>query len=326
METGDAMRGAVMFHAGPDDEIYPVGELATIVDMLAAEGVAAAKALHNVHLSKSDIVRPTTRISLNQMVECCRNALMLSRDPFFAFHTGLRCHVTTFGMYGFAILSSPDVRQAAHFAVRYHQLASPYISLAFADDDDRSIWTILPRPNPRIDAHLYKFLVELSFGIILSLSRDVMGPLFIPDEIRVTYGPPENAHDYSDVFGCPFVFSQSANVLGSKAAWMNRKPRLGNEITYSMVLRICDELMEEMQLRTGLAGKVREVLLIDLMRPANLDAVAKHLHTTSRTLKRKLHEENTSFRKIVDELRMYLAIKYLRDTKFTIEDIAHSWI
>jgi hypothetical protein len=34
--------------------------------------------------------------------------------------------------------------------------------------------------------------------------------------------------------------------------------------------------------------------------------------------RRKLRDENTSLRKLVDELRMDLAIKYLRDTGLTV--------
>jgi hypothetical protein len=48
---------------------------------------------------------PATRISLNQVIECCRNAAKLSRDPHFSYHPGLRFHLSAYGMYGFAILS-----------------------------------------------------------------------------------------------------------------------------------------------------------------------------------------------------------------------------
>jgi AraC-like DNA-binding protein len=41
-------------------------------------------------------------------------------------------------------------------------------------------------------------------------------------------------------------------------------------------------------------------------------------------LRRKLREEKTSFRNVVDELRMQMAIRYLRDTDLTVEDIAES--
>jgi AraC-like DNA-binding protein len=41
-----------------------------------------------------------------------------------------------------------------------------------------------------------------------------------------------------------------------------------------------------------------------------------------RTLRRRLQEERKTFQGVLDELRMYVAVKYLRDTALTIEDIA----
>lgn len=105
---------------------------------------------------------------------------------------------------------------------------------------------------------------------------------------------------------------------------MDGAPNLGNEITYAAILKLCDELHAEIELRLGVVGKVREILLVNLVRPTAFEAVAKHLHRTSRTLRRKLHAQNTSFRKLVDELRTQMAIKYLRDTDMTMEDIAQA--
>ena len=45
---------------------------------------------------------------------------------------------------------------------------------------------------------------------------------------------------------------------------------------------------------------------------------------TPRTLRRRLREQNTSYRQLLDELRMNVAIKYFRDTTLTVEDVAHS--
>ncbi|WP_170303902.1 helix-turn-helix domain-containing protein [Reyranella soli] len=69
---------------------------------------------------------------------------------------------------------------------------------------------------------------------------------------------------------------------------------------------------------------MREILLLNLMRPTSFDVVASRLHMTIRTLRRKLDQENTSFRKLGDELKMQVAIKYLRDTELPMDDIAHS--
>ena len=58
------------------------------------------------------------------------------------------------------------------------------------------------------------------------------------------------------------------------------------------------------------------------MRQTSSSAVAKQLYMAPRTLRRKLRAENTSFRELMDELKMQVAIKYLRDTDLTIENIA----
>jgi AraC-like DNA-binding protein len=313
-----------MIKAGPDEKIYPVVKVAMIVDSLGAEGISPTDALDGVHISKSALSLPATRVSLNQVIECYHNAARLSRNPRFAYQAGLRVHVSTYGMYGFAILSSTNFRQTMRFAVKYHELATPLAEISFKEEGDRGEWTIVPIPHPRVDAPLYKFVVELQFGIHASLHRDVMGPSFAARELHVTYGPPGDPQTYPATFGCEFLFSQPENMFVFDASWLDGMATLGNEITYLEILKLCDEQMEDLQLRIGLAGKVRELLLVNLMRPTDFDSIANHLHMTTRTLRRKLHEEHTSFRKLVDELRMHVAIKYLRDTDLTIEDIAYA--
>jgi AraC-like DNA-binding protein len=315
---------STMIQPGPHEKLYPAFKLATIVSALQAERVSPAQALQTVNLSTSDLTSPRTRVSLDQVIRCYRAAIRLATDPQFAYHAGLRFHVSTYGMYGFAILSSTNFRQTMHFAVNYHQLATPLADISFKEEPERGIWTIDPVPHPDIDAELYRFLVELQFGIHTSLHCDVMGASFAPRELHVTYGPSGDARKYAEVFGCRVVFAQPENRFMFDATWLDAAPRLGTEATYSWVLSLCDQLLEELRLGTGLAGKVRETLLVNLARPTSFNAVARHLKMTTRTLRRKLREENTSFRELVDELRMQVAIKYLRDTDLTVEDIAFS--
>ena len=313
-----------MLKAGPDERIYPVVKLAAIVDALIAEGAAPADVLRGVGISQSEITSHTTRVSLNQYIECCRNAVQLARDPRFAYHTGLRLHVSSHGLFGFALLSSMNFRQTMHIAEKYHELAAPLADISFKEELDRAVWTITPLPHPKIDAPLYRFLVELQFGIHMSLSRDVMGPSFAARELHFTYGPPSDSQTNSEVFGCDVFFDQPENKFIFDAVWLDREPKTGNKITYSAVTQLCDELIEELRHRIGLVGKVREILMVNLMRPTSLEAVAKHLNMTTRTLRRRLADENTSFRELVDELRMQVAIKHLRDTDLSIEEITYA--
>lgn len=307
-----------------DDKVYPTAKIGVVLDLLGQEGIAAARALAATGLSKDAIASPQTRVSLNQIIDCWHQADRLARDPQFAYHAGRRFHVSAFGMYGFAILSSTDYRRTMRFAETYHQLTAPLEQIAFKEENGHGIWQIAPLAVPRIGVRLYKFIVELGFGICVALHRDVMGSEFAPKALHVTYDPPHDAAKYPEIFGCRVLFNQVANQLLFDAAWLDRVPELGNEISYWTIVSLCDGMMEELKLQIGVKGRVRQILLTNLLRTNNIEAIASHLGMSTRTLRRKLHEENTSFRKVVNELRMEMAFKYLRDTRLSVEDIGYA--
>lgn len=311
-----------MNRAGPDDKVFPIQKVALIVEALMAEGATVVDALNGVRLTKKDLSSPVTRVSIAQVLRCCRNATRLASDPGFAFHTGRRLHVTSYGLYGFAILSSTDFRTTMRFAQVCHDLATPLADIAFAEDAERAVWTITPIAHPLVDASLYRFLVEFYFGIFVSMHRDCFGAAFSPRQFEVVYERAASAENYQQVFGAPVVFKCRSNRLVFDGPWLDGEPEFGNALTFASVSAMCDELLAQMELHIGLPGKVRHYLMTRMMRPTSLEATALHLHISPRTLRRQLKHHNTSFRKLVHELRMSIAIKYLRETVLPIEGIA----
>jgi AraC-like DNA-binding protein len=311
-----------MATVGFGDKVYTATKLAAVMDSLSRLGVQPEEALRGVELSLEDLRAPETRISLDQMVQMLRNAMTTSRDRHLPFKIGSNIHVSAYGMYGFAILCGADFRKTMDFAVAYHLLAAPLAEISFSESAENGIWTIRPLTHPSIDARLLRFITELQLGIHLSLHRDIMGAAFKPVKLTMTYGPSNDFGIAPELVGCPVSFGESANQLVFASAWLNLRPTLGNQTTYTLIRATCDELLAEMSTRAGAAGKVRKALLQDVARRPTLPAIAKMLRTTTRTLRRKLEEQNTSFRALQDELRAHLALKYLRDTTMTNDDIA----
>jgi AraC-like DNA-binding protein len=311
-----------MTKLGPNEKVYPVVKIAMVVESLRDEGISPREALAGIHISETQLASPAVRVSANQVMESYRNAIRLSPNPHFAYHTGLRFHVSTYGMYGFAILSSTDFRRTMAFAVEYHQLAAPLVDVQFLEQGKDAAWTMAPLPYPQVDAQLYKFIVELQAGVHVSLHRDVMGQSFSPSELHFTFGRPRGAKKDDAIFDCPVRYGQPENKLVFDAACLNGTPNLGNEVTFSEVSALCDRLLRELELNTGLAGRVRQIFLACMSQPTSFDLIAGRLKMSPRTLRRKLEQEGTSFRELIDELRAHAAIKYVRDTDLTIEDIA----
>jgi AraC-like DNA-binding protein len=304
------------------DRIYRPTKLAAVVDTLSEDGISPEEVLRGVGVAADELHSPDTLISLEQLLAGCKNAVRLSRDPSLPFRIGSMIHVSAYGMYGYAILCSTDFRKTFQFCVKYHVLAAPLVTFSFSERNGLGIWTIDPILHPVVDQQLYRFVVEMQIGVHLSLQRDVMGPSFCPKEITLTYPRTDDFRLVETMMGCDLRFEQPANQFIFDRHWMDRPAKLGNRSTYADVIKLCDELLADLSLRTGVAGKIRTSLLQDIAKRPTFAATARQLGATTRTLRRQLQQQGTSYRKLADELRAQVAVKYLRDTIMANEDIA----
>ncbi|MGY8667833.1 AraC family transcriptional regulator [Bradyrhizobium sp. UFLA05-109] len=313
-------RGAPV--VGLNERVYESTKLAALFDELVRQGHPANEILRNVSLREHDVHSPKTRISLAQLMTVCENAIRLSSDPHLPYRIGSSIHISTYGMYGFAILCCPDFRDAMAFAWRYHSLAAPLAAIEFREEKGFGSWTIEPNARAAIDPRVYRFITEMQIGIHISLMRDVMGAAFAPDHVSLTYSEADGFGLPADLIGCQVHFERGLNCIVFRSDWLDQAARLGNKTTYPMVVALCDNLLDELKLRVGIAGEIRALLLRDIANPPTLADVTKVLDVSDRSLRRQLRQQGISFRGLLDELRTLMALKYLRTTKLANEDIA----
>jgi AraC-like DNA-binding protein len=307
---------------GNSDRVYAPTKLAAIIDTVVAEGVSPTDALAGVGVSPAELLSPHTRVSVQQVLIACGNAIRLSQDPSLAFRAGASMHVASFGMYGFAILSSADFRKTMSFCERYHVLATPLVTLKFREAHGVGIWSIDPIVHTPVNDPLYRFIVEMQTGVILSLMRDVMGASFSPKGVALAYSRQDDFGPARQFGRSKIIFDGPVNEFMFDATWLDASAELGNRTTYALVESLCDDLVAEMSALAGIAGKVRALLLQEVGRQPSLTGVAGRLKLSERTLRRQLAQQGVSFRGLLGELRAQLAVRYLRETSMNNDDIA----
>jgi AraC-like DNA-binding protein len=317
--SNNAKEGAIV---GSHERVYESTKLAALFDVLVDQGCPADEILRNVNLTVEQVHSPKSRISRAELMTACKNAIRLSSDPHLPYRIGTSIHISAYGMYGFAILCCPDFRKAMAFAELYHALAAPLATIEFTEANNVASWVIEPDARSAADPQLYRFITEMQVGIHISLMRDIMGPAFIPDQISLAY---PDAHDFSlpaDQIGCRLNLASGANRIAFRSDWLDQAANLGNKTTYPAVLALCDDLLDDLKSRIGIAGEIRALLLRNITKPTTLTVIAKHLEMSDRSLRRQLREQGISFRVLLDELRIQIALKYLRTTSLSNEDIA----
>lgn len=233
-----------------------------------------------------------TRVSVQQFLQVYRNARALSADPALGLRIGARLRVSSYGLYGYALLCMPSLREAIAFGLRYAALAG--------------------------------FMTEMHFANTAAMHAVVMGPQCVPARLQVVGAAPPHAALYREHLRCPVEFEQTSNTLYYPACWLDRAPLLASPLAAAALLQSCTTLLAELQRASGVAGCVARALADSPGEFADVEALAARLHMSSRTLRRRLKAEGTSYQQLLADVRRALAIDYPKNTAMSSEDIAEA--
>lgn len=305
-----------------DERVYPPYKIATMADTLAELGVPLEKSLQRTGLRAEDLRGAMQKTSIRQFMTVCRNGIAATRDPALPFRAGARMHVSSYGMYGYALLCCETLREVTQLAVKFHRLATPTVSLTFREEDGEAVWSFDEVHGLDADDDLYRFLLEFQFGIHQTLARDMLGPDFKLSGLRVRYAKPAHADLYAEYYGCECAFGQPRNELRYPAALLDRPAAYRNPITVAMAAEVCESLLVEAKTAGGVTRRIYNLLMEKPGQFDDMEALAAKLNTSSRTLRRHLTTQGTSYKEILDDVRCNLAKAYLRTTRMSIDDIA----
>lgn len=302
--------------------VFPPHKIATLVRACADEGLPAAAVLAGTGLAAATLEDPDTRTSIGQFVGACRNALRLGASPELPFRMGGAIRVSSYGLYGFAVLTARTARDAFRFAQRFHRLATPVFRLRLVDADGEAGWDFDDALRLEVDDPLRRFLVELQMSLHVSMGRDVWPAGARADGIEVRHARPAHHALYEPHLGCPVRFGASRDAIRFDPQLLDEAMPLANPLTESMVRRMCEQLLEEGGDAGGLAREVSERLAARPGRFPDFEETAAALGVAPRTLRRRLADEGTSYQRLLDGVRERLAKDYLAGTRMGAEDIA----
>ena len=80
-----------------------------------------------------------------QPQRACRPA----RRPTPALVAGSRMHISSYGMYGYALLCCATLRDVTQLAVKYHRLATPTVGMSFREEERRGGVVVRFHRGPR---------------------------------------------------------------------------------------------------------------------------------------------------------------------------------
>jgi AraC-like DNA-binding protein len=305
-----------------NERIYAPYKIAALVEVLAEQGIAPEDSLKGSGVKAEEIDDAATLTSVRQYAAVCKNAIQLSTDPATPFEVGSRLHLSAYGMYGYALMSCLSLRDYFRLGVKYHRLATPTVTIAWTEYPDKGVWTFPDAFISSPSRELREFVIEQQFTQHVTHLQDVAGRSCPPVKACFSYPAPAHADLYPKYLGCPCEFDQDQCELIYDSAILGQKPQLAHLHSAALLQETCDRLIGQAKTSVGASGEVYQVLMREPGVFPSMEEVAQVLKMTSRTLRRRLEAEGTSFVAIVDDVRCSLATEYLKTTKMSTDDIA----
>ncbi len=305
-----------------NERIYAPYKIAALVEVLAEQGIAPEASLRGTGIDPGQIYDAAVLTSVRQYAIVCRNAVSLSCVPDTAFRVGERLHLTAYGMYGYALMSCLSLRDFFRLGVKYHHLATPALNIDWQEYPETVVWLFPDALISSPSRELKEFLIEQQFSAHVTHIRDVAGSDCSPIKACFPYATPAHAGRYCEHLGCPCLFEQEQCELVYDRALLDRKPQLAHHITATLLQETCDRLIGQAKASVGASGEVYQIIMSTPGILPSMETVASAMNMTSRTLRRRLLAEKTSFVAILDDVRCSLALEYLKTTKMSADDIA----
>lgn len=290
-----------------------------LLDVAVEKGMTSAAVLRGTRLTTKLLDDPSAEIATTQEERLIQNLVAAFADePGVGLEAGGRYTVATFGMLGFATLTSPTLRDSLEIALRYQDLGFTLARARLVTEPDL---TFIELDATHVPAGIQRFVVDHQIATFWAAFPAIAGTPPSP-RLDLTFPRPADADRYTTMFGTRPRFAQPRNRLGLPNDYLDRPLPQADPTALALCERQCLEVLARRKAQVGVTGVVRDRLTRATHGIPTMEQIARDLHTTTRTLHRSLRQEGTTFRALDTEVRIQRAHDLLIDTDFSIETIA----
>jgi len=285
-------------------------------------GYDPAPLLHRYHIQEESLDSDDAMISLRAATHLLEASAEVTGCGDFGLRLSLNQSIDVLGPLSIVLRNAPTVRDAMNDVIRYLFVHSPGIIVTLNERNPIVKGTVEVSIDFRLSGHVTtRQNIDLCLADAHNFIRLFVGDKYDLRAVSIPHDPVVSRGVYERFFGARLLEEPARATLH-----IARETFAADVQGANVALR---QIAEDYIFRNfgaaqgSISDRVRHVLR-QTLGTSNCDksSVASLLALHPRTLQRRLAEENTSFEALKDEIRKYLAVHYLRDTKLTLGQIS----
>ena len=291
-----------------------------MVRLAGEHGLAPTAALAGSGITLDDLMNPQAEILPQQELQVIDNLVhRLPQVTDLGLQAGRRYHLSLYGVWGFALATSPTPRAMAQVATRYLDLSFAFVRFALGQQAQRPMVDI---QTDHLPIAVRRFALERDFAALVNVMEEILPGVPVFDAIHFRGAPPVHAGTFAALCGLAPRFHQAQDRVYLRAEIFDLPLPQGN----ALVSRACEDYCRRQLARKRghlrLSEQIRDRLMREPQAMPDIETVARELHMAPRSLRRRLDAEGTRFRSLCDEVRRSLAEDLLRSADLKLDEVA----
>lgn len=305
--------------------IDPMSEITSLyvykVVVQVSDGVETRDLVKELGLVPDGPIDPSQMVSSAQYYDFF--AALADRDPRgfeLPLRIGAAMRSDEYGAFGLAWKSAPDLRGSYIRSERYGRVLGNAETYSLEQSADGLLYNLEKAGDGSVGMLLSN---EASLSAVVAISQEVSTAPFVPEAVFFRHASRGDPSAYAAHFGCPVHFESDRNALLVSEENLAVPNKLGDEAIAKFFDRHLEQELAARADENSLEKRV-QLAVAQLLSEGipTLSLIASNLGMSSRTLQRRLSGKGESFQNLVDLARRELAQQLLRDTDYSLAEIA----
>jgi AraC-like DNA-binding protein len=292
-----------------------------VIAQVARQGFDPSAIRQLPALRHRDLDDPDLRVPESVAQEAWRLAVRITGDHALGLHVAESLPRGALDLVEYAFRSSASLGVGLERLARYSRVLSDRV----AARTEAGAHDLLLFVGDTGGGPLHSARAEFSLAVALRLARDATAVDVRPLQVCFAHEAPDDQGDHERFFRAPVHFASGSTSMLLRRSDADRQLRGADAALSAIVRRRLDKVLAERDTPDSgtLTERVRRMLVEELGQTTlTPQAVATTLDISARTLSRRLAQEQTSFRRILDEARCQFATALLHDRSLSVADIA----
>jgi AraC-like DNA-binding protein len=294
--------------------VWPFLSLAT------KHGRDVSRIVARLGLTGTELLDPDTRVPTRVLAELLREAIERTGERDIGLLAARWVDAAHFGVGEYLARVRPTLGAVMQDTARYLPLLSQGLEYSIKHRGEKVIVRLWFRPELMMHPAVYEFAVAIA---VLRARRVTRNNALRPLAIHFPHAKPASTARHEAIFGCRLVFSAKVTQVVLLARSLELALPGAEAPLAGLLARHAEHMLERLTSDQDLTSRVLGLVggEVDL-REVTVEHIAQRVGMSVRNLSRRLAEEGTSYRAVLDRVRKQVAISELTDGSLDIEAIA----